>query len=241
MQEKYRGIVLTAVSFGENDKILTIFTLEKGVISARIKGVKKAGAKLKFASEPFCFAEFLFSSGTLGGTPGRTVTGASLIDSFYPVREDIVKFFAGGTVLEFVKKFYRENISDPEFFLSMIEALKNIAYGSADAKAYLAEFLTAALEENGYALKTDGCPCENVEVNRAFFDYRRGAFFCEECFDGVGREITVTTYNAFIKIGRGERLDGDEGEKCIKLLDYYLEKKAEERLKSLKELIKICG
>ena len=61
MEEKYSGIVLGGVSFGENDKILNVFTLEKGVISAKIKGVKKAGAKLKFASEPFCFAEFVFS------------------------------------------------------------------------------------------------------------------------------------------------------------------------------------
>ena len=60
MEEKISGIVLGGISFGENDKILNIFTLEKGVISAKIKGVKKAGAKLKFASEPFCFAEFIF-------------------------------------------------------------------------------------------------------------------------------------------------------------------------------------
>ena len=60
MEEKMSGIVLSAVSVGENDKILNIFTLEKGVVSAKIKGVKKAGAKLKFASEPFCFAEFIF-------------------------------------------------------------------------------------------------------------------------------------------------------------------------------------
>ena len=58
MEEKLNGIVLSGVSFGENDKILNIFTLEKGTVSAIIKGVKKAGAKLKFASEPFCFAEF---------------------------------------------------------------------------------------------------------------------------------------------------------------------------------------
>ena len=61
MEEKLSGIVLGGVNFAENDKILSVFTLEKGVVSAKIKGVKKAGAKLKFASEPFCFAQFIFS------------------------------------------------------------------------------------------------------------------------------------------------------------------------------------
>ena len=91
MEEKLSGIVLGGVSYGESDKILNIFTLEKGVVSAKIKGVKKSGAKLKFASEPFCFAEFIFST----SKDRRTVTGASLIESFYPLREDIVKYFAG--------------------------------------------------------------------------------------------------------------------------------------------------
>ena len=50
MEEKVSGIVLGGISYGENDKILKLFTLEKGLISAKIKGVKKAGAKLKFAS-----------------------------------------------------------------------------------------------------------------------------------------------------------------------------------------------
>ena len=114
MEEKMSGIVLGGISFGENDKILKIFTLEQGVVSAKIKGVKKAGAKLKFASEPFCFAEFIFSKrGDM-----RTVIGASLIDSFYPVREDIVKYFASGTVLEFVKRFYKENIASKDAFFN---------------------------------------------------------------------------------------------------------------------------
>ena len=91
MEEKVSGIVLGGVNFGENDKILKVFTLEKGLISAKIKGVKKAGAKLKFASEPFCFAEFILSV----TNAGHTVIGASLFDSFYSIREDIIKYLGG--------------------------------------------------------------------------------------------------------------------------------------------------
>ena len=89
MEEKESGIVLGAVNFSENDKILNVFTLGKGVVCAKIKGVKKAGAKLKFAAEPFCFAEYIFSR----TADKRTVIGASLIDSFYPIRENIQKYF----------------------------------------------------------------------------------------------------------------------------------------------------
>ena len=187
MEEKMSGIVLGGAAFGENDKILNIFTLEQGVVSAKIKGVKKAGAKLKFASEPFCFAEFIFSKrGTM-----RTVIGASLIDSFYPVRENIVKFFCAGTVLEFVKKFYQEDMVSPDAFLSMVKALKKIAYGEKNFKSTLVNFLLGALKESGFQLSVNGCfycGCEEI-LGRVFFDYRTGSFSCENCFDGTGREV----------------------------------------------------
>ena len=112
MEEILHGIVLGGVSYGENDKMLTIFTLSKGSISARIKGVKKAGAKLKFASEPFCFAEFVFS--TTGER--RTVIGASLVDSFYPIRNDLKTLYLASACVEFVRRFSKESIvSEPQF------------------------------------------------------------------------------------------------------------------------------
>ncbi len=237
MEEKLSGIVLGGVSFSENDKILTIFTLEKGVVSAKIKGVKKAGAKLKFASEPFCFAEFIISKkGSF-----NTVIGASLIDSFYPLREDIVKYFCAGAVIEFVKRFYREDIVSAETFLSCANTLKEIAYGDENPKITLIKFLLTALEMAGYALTENRCfGCEGEINGRVFFDYRRGAFFCEKCFDGVGREINYITYKTLNEIGKGGTNTIKEGlDKAIKLLEYYIENRAEESINSLKELVKI--
>ena len=140
MEEKQNGIVLGGVNYSESDKILNIFTLEKGIIGAKIKGVKKAGAKLKFASEPFCFAEFIFSK----NGEKRSVIGASLIDSFYPVRENIEKYFCAGTVVEFIKHFYKEEMVDEQEFFLAVNALKDIAYTQNHLSA-LVKFLIFAL------------------------------------------------------------------------------------------------
>ena len=237
MEEKMSGIVLGGVNFSENDKILNVFTLEKGVVSAKIKGVKKAGAKLKFASEPFCFAEYIFST-TLDR---RTVIGASLIDSFYPLREDVKKYYAGAVVLEFIKHFYRESMVDEKEFFLAVNTLKEIAYGN-DTLSPLVYFLITALENGGYKLSLDGCfGCDCDFHGRVFFDYRIGGFFCESCFDGVGREINLITAKALKKSKNGQLSDGDEGViKALKLLEYYILNRTEERINSLNELIKIC-
>ena len=236
MEEKLSGIVLGGVNFGENDKILSIFTLEKGVVSAKIKGVKKAGAKLKFAAEPFCFAEFIFSV----RSNMRTVIGASLIDSFYPVREDIVKYFCAGTVLEFVRRFYKENIVSPECFVSTVNALKDLAYGDGRSKRKLISYLVEQLKETGFALEVKRCGGCDCEIDgRVFFDYRSGSFFCEQCFDGVGREVSLTTVKTLQRAEQGLDSEDENELKGLKLLDYYIENRTEETFNSLKELIKI--
>ena len=236
MEEKLSGIVLGGVNFGENDKILNVFTLEKGVVSAKIKGVKKAGAKLKFAAEPFCFAEFIFSV----RANMRTVIGASLIDSFYPIREDIIKYFAAGTVLEFVRRFYKENITSPEGFISTVNVLKDIAYGDGSARRKLISYLIEELKDTGFQLDVKGCAtCEKEIEGRVFFDYRSGSFYCEKCFDGVGREVSLDTLKTLQRAESGlDSMDAFEV-KALKLLSYYIENRAEESFNSLKELIKI--
>ena len=61
MEVKVNGVILRAADYNENDKIITLLTAESGKITAAVKGVKKAGAKLRFAAQPFCFAEFVLA------------------------------------------------------------------------------------------------------------------------------------------------------------------------------------
>ena len=59
MEVKVNALVIKSVDYKDNDKILTLYSLENGKITTNIKGVKRAGAKLKFASDPFCFCEYI--------------------------------------------------------------------------------------------------------------------------------------------------------------------------------------
>ncbi len=235
MEEKLTGLVIAKTDFGENDRIVKIFSLEKGTVSANLKGVKRAGAKLKFASEPFCFAEF-----TLSERAGRrTVTGASLNDSFYPVREDITKFFAAGTVLEFIRKFAREEITSPRLFFAAIDCIKEMAYGESSSRYTLCRFLLTALEISGYAINLDGCCACGKEIDgRIFFDPFSGGFLCGNCFNGEGREINSATYFALKKIAKKEEASEEETLFCLRLLDFYIKTKTEEKLNSIQELLK---
>lgn len=236
MEEKLSGIVLGGVNFGESDKILNIFTLEKGTISAKIKGVKKAGAKLKFASEPFCFAEFIF----MNSNGRRTVIGASLIDSFFPIRQNIVTYFCGGACLEFVKRFYKEGIISSDTFVLLVDTLKNMAYGDKNPKWYLVNFFLSALKLSGYLLNADlcaNCGC-NIE-GKTFFDYVTGSFYCSDCALASAREINNSTLKALIAVKNGLTLEEGDLTGALRLIEYYLINKTEEKNNSLTELLKM--
>ncbi len=239
MQEKFTGLVLGGINFGENDKILSIFTLEKGLISAKIKGVKKAGAKLKFASEPFCFAEFIIT----GANAKRVITGASLIESFYSIREDLHKFFCGSAVLEFNRKFLKEDITSKELFAVTIDALKEIAFSKENPKKVLELFLLNALSIVGYGLTVKECNCnpnqKEQEINKVYFDYSSGSFYCEKCKPFGAREINFLTFKTLLSLlAKGETsLEGID--MALRLLDFYIVNKCEVSIKSLKELISL--
>ncbi len=239
MDKKLNGLVLKAVSYGEKDKILTILTLEEGLVSAKIKGVKGAGAKLKFASEPFCFAEFLFAE----TGDKKTVTGASIYDGFYPLREDINKFYAGMTVLEFCLKFCLDLEPSPEIFEKATEALSALAYSDKQPSKILVEFLLSGLKYSGYYLNTQTCfYCECEIDGRVFFQSSSGGFLCLDCVGETGMEVSRFTYGVLKKVDMDEELTEEENAhilRALKLLDFYMEDRAETSLKALKDFISL--
>ena len=238
MEEKLNGIVVSAIDYRENDKLINVFTLERGMIVAALKGVKKAGAKLKFAAAPFCFAEFVLS---VKGDK-RTVIGATLTDSFYPLREDLVALYCGGAVTEFIRRFVKEEIVSPELFFAAAEALKTLSYGEENKLSVTVRFLLFALKYSGYALFLNGCfSCGEEIKNRVFFNSDTGGFYCEDCREKDMRELNFMTYFALKKAESGTPLNYEEAVFALRLIDFYISSKTEEKINSLKELNKLCA
>ena len=241
MEEKCRAVVVRAVDYKDNDKILTLFSLEGGLISAAIRGVKKAGAKLKFAAQPFCFCEYVLNK----KGDKRSVVSADIIESFYPIREDIEKYYSGAVALEFVNDFVQEGMEGESLFLLLLEFFKSLCYTDAPPKLALAKFLLGALSFAGYELSVGGCyKCRKSIKNRAFFDFNIGAGVCENCHENTDVEINPATLDLLADI-YGASFDELEcmdypqmiQTKGVKLLCYYAQIKAGVIIRSVNDLI----
>ncbi|MGN1372934.1 MAG: DNA repair protein RecO [Candidatus Coproplasma sp.] len=234
---KVNALMLRAVDYRENDKILTLLTAERGRITAGIKGVKKANAKLKFAAQPFCFAEYI-----LAERGGRyTVTQASECESFYELRCDVDKYYAACAVCEAAINFTEEGDGGSEIFALCIKALRDMCV--SDQKSALITFLLTVLKVCGYGINVSQfCPVCGSRLEAAEklrFDLRSGTFTCWDCssYAGVGAE----TFKALlIAEGKASGAASEEGKKrALKLLREYMVNKLDVRCVCLTDYINL--
>ena len=233
---KVNALMLRAVDYRENDKILTLLTAERGKLTAGIKGVKKAGAKLKFATQPFCFAEYI-----LAERAGRyTVTQVSECESFYELRTDVNKFYAASAVCETALALSYEGESSGELFSDCVKALSGMCQG--DEALVLVGFLMTALKRSGYGINTGVCTRCGATLTgkeKLRFMMDTGCFTCWDCAGGVG--ASGITYDAlrFAEGHSGAEITREGKKRALKLLNEYLIYKTDARCLSLTEYIKL--
>jgi DNA repair protein RecO (recombination protein O) len=238
MEVKTEAIVLKTVDYKDNDKILTLFSPDLGRITAGAKGVKKQKAKLSFAAQPFCFAEYI-----LAEKGGRyTVTGAYLHESFFSLRYDIVRFYAACALAEICLTLLYENESYQGLFIALIEGLKALSLAEEDAAEAVIAFVIVALRECGYPLDLGYAEeCDGDIGELLWFDFADGKFAsfdrCER-----GERASVSTYHTLRKCAGltydEEMLDGGK-KRALRLLKAFLCDKTEEKYENLGELIRL--
>lgn len=235
MEKKTDGIVIKSVDYKENDKILTVLTADGGKTTMGIKGVRRSGAKLRFAAEPFCFAEYVYSA----GRERNTVISASLYDGFYPLREDIKKYYCACAVAEACNRIALSS-DGGEMFFNAVKAVKGICYG--DEGEALVSFLLRALKYSGFAIDLSCCGgCGGKIEGRAYFNFNSGRFSCGACM--IGAAAKIGTYEYLKKAAdmdcAPDLITEDSPLRALRLLNVYFNEKFECAFPCIEECIKM--
>ena len=158
---KVNGIVLNSRDYSEKDKLITLFTLEFGKITAKLKGVKNAKAKLKYASQPFCFGEWVLNK----TGENYTVVSCSIIDTFYEFSNDYDLLVCASKFLKLVNVVYKSGLINENLFINLINSLKLILYDGFNKDLVLVKFYFDFLGINGYRIDFSFCSkCQkNIE------------------------------------------------------------------------------
>ena len=154
-----RGIVLKHAPVGDYDWVATIFTSDRGKISAFARSARKPNSKLSGCVEPFCFGTFkLFV-----GKNSYTIVEADIENYFEGFRQDLEGACYGTFFLELTSYYTRENSEDVELLNLLYLSLKALLNKKIPNRLVRCIFELRALQIEG---EFPGLP-QNMKLNES--------------------------------------------------------------------------
>ncbi len=177
---KTRGIVVKEVGTGEADKIITIFSRNRGRLTALAKGGKRPKSKLSAGSQLMCYGEYVLYS----GKELYSVNSCEVIEPFYEIRNDMVKLTYAVHFMDIVLEIIQENQPSPKLLQLLLNSLYMLAKTDKQPELVSRVFEMRALSTAGYAPHVRSCMICGREAESAYsFSFSKCGFICgrEHC------------------------------------------------------------
>lgn len=161
-----KGIVLGSKAEGDHSRRVSLFTLDFGLITARVQGARETRSKLRSGSQDFCLGDFSLVHGKAGW---KVVSANASINLFETFRSTPQKLKVITNILNLVKKLVDED--DGKDIFDIINNFVNFLISAKESDIAVAECLVLLriLHALGY-MRHDpefGLPINTLEVNVA--------------------------------------------------------------------------
>jgi len=174
---KWEGIVLRTIPYGESNKIVTLFTREAGKVTAMARGAKKPRSKLAAVTQLFTHGSFLIRKGKGMGT----LSQGDPISSLRFIREDLEATAYASYVVEIVDRLTEENERVHGVYDLLHEALHAINE-EYDPEAISLFVEWKMLTVGGiHPILHECANCHATEGEFAF-SFKEIGFICHRCF-----------------------------------------------------------
>ena len=172
---KARAIVARRTDYSESNCMLTLLAEGLGIISTCVYGIKSKKSRLRAVCQPLCFAEFV-----LVKTKGDIyrAESAEIIETFYPISEDITKLALAGYFLDILGDSF--SASDAEILTLLLNTLYAISYKGVDVELAKAVFELKIMQYSGYEPNLESCIKCGAGDGLNSFDFS-GGNVCDSC------------------------------------------------------------
>jgi DNA repair protein RecO (recombination protein O) len=185
---KTEAVVLRSIRLGEADRVLHLYTLERGRIGAVAKGIRKTRSRFGARLEPLSHVEVLLHQGS---GELQTVTGVELLRSHRRTREDQYRLGVGLLGAEAMLRLFTEQERNPRAFAALtrfLDVLDELApHASRPALEPVAlSFQLKLLWLSGYLPHLTSCAeCGATDGPLVGYSPRAGGAVCRACADGA--------------------------------------------------------
>jgi len=165
--------------YGEADRILTLYTRDRGRVGVIAKGARRTKSKTGGRLEPFS----LVRVSLYAGRGLYTVVGVETLRTFQGVRDKLFRIDEGARLLSAVRHLFPEEEGHVQAFNLLARGIARLADApdpEAAANVVLATRLKL-LALLGYAPATHGCAVCGEEAPAHGFSPSLGGIVCERC------------------------------------------------------------
>ena len=176
------AINLKSYNLSEADKIVVMYSKDKGLIRGVAKGVKKPKSKLGARMDMFVANKLMLYK----GKSLDRICQADVLNTFNKTRRDMDKIFYSMYISEVVNNFGVED--DPcseEIYDLLYKSLNKISEAESKEEILITaiKFQLKMMQISGFGIELNSCLCcrEEIGEENMYFSSHMGGVVCEEC------------------------------------------------------------
>ena len=175
------AIIIKKIKLGEADRILTLYTPHLGKTRAVAKGVRRPKSKLSGHLE-------LLTHSMVSLARGRnldTIIGSQTINSFLPLKSDLMLTSCALYATELVEQFTADQLENYPLFQLLLATMHRLCQGGNN-ELVLRYFELHLVDETGYRPQLQQCvSCHSpLEPTTNSFCSSAGGVLCPDCQHG---------------------------------------------------------
>lgn len=173
-----QAIVLGHIEYGEADRILRLFTYEKGKITAIVKGVRKIRSRKAGHLEPFTHVNLFLAK----GREMDIITQAETVEGFLGLRDDLQRVALANYIVEVLDRFTYEEGPNVGIFRLLASTLSRLE-SQQNLETVVHYYEVRLLELLGYRPELFRCvDCgKQVVAEDQYFSPLVGGVVCPKC------------------------------------------------------------
>ncbi|SDN27848.1 DNA repair protein RecO [Acetanaerobacterium elongatum] len=178
MQICTEGVVLKVRDVDEADRVLTILTRDRGVITAFANGAKRLKSKLMAATQTFNYSGFQLYK----GKDHYTVDSAETLNVFYGIRNDIDSLSLAGYLCELTQCLAPEEDEAEGYLRLLLNSMHFLNTGTRSVRFIKPLYELRILSLAGYMPNLVCCEsCSCYEAAQMYFLLRSAKLLCADC------------------------------------------------------------
>ncbi|MCQ6278137.1 DNA repair protein RecO [Bacillus sp. EB600] len=178
MLQKCEGIVIRSTTYGESNKVVTLFTRELGKVGVMARGAKKPNSRLSAITQLFTHGYFLVQIGSGLGS----LQQGEMISSLRSIREDIFLTAYSSYIVELTDKSTEDRKTNPYLFELLYQTLHYINEGY-DPDVLMNIYELKILNVLGLYPTLNQCSVCGHTDGHFSFSIREGGFLCHRCLN----------------------------------------------------------